>query len=203
MDFTANPVDHQVSGKPVKFVAKADDPNRNDPIYYRFFVDGVEAQGWSQSNLWIMDTSSYDGGKHIISVLAKDGKHNEDKDSYWDLNYIIESAKITDPGENDRVNMTPVIKGTSKGIPRADWLKRFWIFIKNPNGYYHPQFEMKNILENGNWSAGCYIGGVNEKNTVYQVLAVLANESAEIKIDDYWTRGKYNESHNLLCMARY
>ncbi|MDI9617358.1 MAG: DUF1616 domain-containing protein [Methanothrix sp.] len=68
----------QPAGSVITWTASADDPD-NDPIQYRFLVDGVAVSDWSANPRFVWNTSGYTEGEHRVSVLARDG-HHEDPD---------------------------------------------------------------------------------------------------------------------------
>jgi hypothetical protein len=70
----------QGSGASITWTARATDAE-NDEILYKFLVDGQEQTGWSSSNSWIWNTSSYAAGEHRIRGLIRDGSHAPE-DSY-------------------------------------------------------------------------------------------------------------------------
>ncbi|VVB71565.1 Y_Y_Y domain protein [uncultured archaeon] len=64
----------QSPGAGIIWTATATDAE-NDGMLYKFLVDGQDISGWSPSNSWIWETSSFGPGDHRISVLVRDDHH--------------------------------------------------------------------------------------------------------------------------------
>jgi len=78
----------QEAGTTVTWAALASDPE-NDPLQYRFSLDGHLKTNWFSNPTWIFTTSAADIGSHVIEVEVKDNKHNVDGDSYKFDNFVI------------------------------------------------------------------------------------------------------------------
>ncbi|MCX8207598.1 MAG: DUF1616 domain-containing protein [Methanothrix sp.] len=69
----------QPVGSRITWSALAEDPD-NDPIQYRFYVDGVAVSDWSSSAVFELDTSGLSPGNHTLSVYVRDGMHGDHDD---------------------------------------------------------------------------------------------------------------------------
>ena len=63
----------------INWTANASDPE-NDPIFFKFFLNGKEESDWTKNNVWSWNTSQGDR----IKVGIRDGKH-ADKNHYDDM----------------------------------------------------------------------------------------------------------------------
>ena len=90
----------QVLGTSVTWTAQATDPD-GDKIFYKFLLNDREVTGWSESDIWIWNTSSAVPGDYTIKVLVRDGKHSSEDsfDSSTDKSFDL----ITD-------NQKPVLQ---------------------------------------------------------------------------------------------
>jgi len=70
----------QPVGSRITWSVLAEDPD-NDPILYRFFVDGVAVSEWSSSAVFELDTSRLRPGNHTFSVHVRDGMHADHDDA--------------------------------------------------------------------------------------------------------------------------
>ena len=72
--------DPQPVGSRITWSVLAEDPD-NDPILYRFFVDGVAVSEWSSSAVFELDTSGLRPGNHMFTVHVRDGMHADHDDA--------------------------------------------------------------------------------------------------------------------------
>lgn len=70
----------QTVGSRITWSALAEDPD-NDPILYRFYVDGLAVSEWSSSAVFELDTSRLSPGNHTLSVYVRDGLHADHDDA--------------------------------------------------------------------------------------------------------------------------
>ncbi|RPJ39753.1 MAG: hypothetical protein EHM35_01550, partial [Planctomycetaceae bacterium] len=64
----------QESGSTVTWTAQASDPE-NDPIQYRFFLNGQPVTDWQPQGQWIWTTGNDNVGDNQVAVMIIDGKH--------------------------------------------------------------------------------------------------------------------------------
>ena len=64
----------QVLGESIIWRAEAKDPD-NDPILYKFQLEGKDMVRWSESNSWSWSTRGLAAGDYRITVLVRDGHH--------------------------------------------------------------------------------------------------------------------------------
>ncbi|OPY49098.1 MAG: PKD domain protein [Methanosaeta sp. PtaU1.Bin112] len=77
----------QETGSIITWTAQASDPE-NDPILYRFFLNGLVATDWQPGNQWAWTMSE---GEALIGVQIRDGKH-ADQDGFDDqksVNFLV------------------------------------------------------------------------------------------------------------------
>ncbi|MDD1742629.1 MAG: hypothetical protein LUQ47_04770, partial [Methanotrichaceae archaeon] len=70
----------QEVGATVTWLVESDDPE-NDPLLYRFYVDGKPLTNWSKQNEWSWQTDKTHIGNNQIEVQVRDGSHS-DPDGY-------------------------------------------------------------------------------------------------------------------------
>ena len=80
----------QVQGTSVTWTAQATDPD-GDKIFYKFLQNDQEVTGWSESDIWVWNTSSAVSGDYTIKVLVRDGKHSSEDsfDSSTDESFTL------------------------------------------------------------------------------------------------------------------
>jgi hypothetical protein len=64
----------QIEGASITWTADALDDN-NDPISYKFFLNGKAMTGWSEMNTWIWSAAETSVGDNQIEVRVRDGNH--------------------------------------------------------------------------------------------------------------------------------
>lgn len=64
----------RVLGETIIWRAEARDPD-NDPILYKFQLEGKDMVRWSESNSWSWSTRGLEAGDYRITVLVRDGRH--------------------------------------------------------------------------------------------------------------------------------
>ena len=95
-NLAADQASPQVAGAVVTFTATASDPE-NDPLQYRFFLDGQPRNDFSENPSWTWTTSAADIGSHSIEVRARDNQHNPEGDSSQAINFAIEAPPNNPP----------------------------------------------------------------------------------------------------------
>ncbi len=96
----------QVVGTTVTWTAVAADPD-NDPIQYRFFLNGTPATDWITDNKWIWATTNASIGDNQIEVSVRDGKHNPNGDDSKTAQFTIAAPP----------NKPPVLNSLSSDKP--------------------------------------------------------------------------------------
>jgi hypothetical protein len=88
--FTANLTSPQISGASITFTATATDVEE-DPLEYKFLLDGVAQTEFTSSNSWEWITDEGDVGPHTVSVYVRDNNHSPLGDDSEAINYTINS----------------------------------------------------------------------------------------------------------------
>ncbi len=87
-------------GSIITWIAKAKDSD-NDPIYYKFLLNGKQETKWVEDNIWVWNTTNDDVGKNQIEVQIRDGKYGHALvtgfDDYKSSGFNITEAKPTRP----------------------------------------------------------------------------------------------------------
>jgi PKD repeat protein/transglutaminase-like putative cysteine protease len=88
----------QEAGSVVTWKAKAKDPD-NDPILYRFFLNGYHATKWINDNSWEWTTTEADIGPNKIDVYIIDNKHAGPNgfDSNKTCDFSITESEVESP----------------------------------------------------------------------------------------------------------
>ena len=157
---------------------------------------------WTSSRSWDWKTTSLDIGANSIRATISDRKDVKMGSDSMDASYTLASAKIISPIDNEVVSAFQPIEGTSKGIQPGTWRTKppnwrstsdgyqLWIFVYPPGDSYHPQDLDVNVNANGDWFTQAGIGGEEDKDHKFNLLAVLADENATNTINQYY------EEHN-------
>ena len=72
-ELSADKASPQETGSIVTWTAQANDPE-NDPILFRFFLNGLPTTDWQSSNQWAWTANE---GEALVEVQVRDGKHAE------------------------------------------------------------------------------------------------------------------------------
>jgi hypothetical protein len=104
---------------------------------------------------------------------------------------IIPEIEIISPSNNAAVQMNETVVGTAKNIPEG---YEIWILVYpyTVNQYY-PQ-SSKVIIQNDGWSVPVGIGDNNNSGTTFDIVAVLANQTAQEKFNNYISRSEASRS---------
>ncbi|MFA6371356.1 MAG: transglutaminase domain-containing protein [Methanothrix sp.] len=70
----------QTSGTIITWTAKAIDAE-NDPIFFKFFQNGLPMTDWQEQNRWSWTTTETDVGESRVEVWVRDGKHADESGS--------------------------------------------------------------------------------------------------------------------------
>jgi hypothetical protein len=103
VSLTPNLQGPQAVGSVVNWITAATDPE-NDPLYYKFWLNGPRTSGnwqmvqdWSTSSTWSWKIQDSDMGSSSVRVWVRDGKHagTLDTDSFKEYNdYQIKSKEL-------------------------------------------------------------------------------------------------------------
>ncbi len=88
--FTANKSSPQTAGTSIIFTASATDVE-NDPLEYKFLLDGVDQTGFTSSSSWEWVPDEGDSGSHTVTVIVRDNHHSPDGDDSESLDFAISS----------------------------------------------------------------------------------------------------------------
>ena len=100
----------QTAGATVTFTATGDDVE-DDPLEYRFYLDGVAQTEWGSGNTWAWETDESDLGPHTFMVRVRDNNHSATGDYSETINYTINSASNNPP------QMTGIVSGSPSPQP--------------------------------------------------------------------------------------
>ena len=137
----------QTAGAPIRWIAKAADPDGGDRLLYRFWLKGPSTgntwkivQDWSTKNQWIWSSRPNDGGAYSVYVFVRDGLHNAATgyDSALGAPYVLVSnqpPRLTALA-SDRPTPTGAggvvrWKATATDVNRDPIFYRFW--LKGPS----------------------------------------------------------------------
>jgi hypothetical protein len=102
-------------------------------------------------------------------------------------------VKITYPSEGATVQQTESVKGTSQAIPDGNTI---WVVVFVPAvGRYYPQNYPADVQANGNWSSIAHIGVAKDTGLRFDILAVLANSSAQATFNNYLKEARDKSSY--------
>lgn len=122
INLTSEPDSPQAPGAIITWTVNASDPN-NDPIYYKFFLNGKEMTHWISSNKWNWETSDWNSGNNSIRVLIRDKKHADENssDDQRDERFVISSKhKILEIQSNDKFSITNIWDKNNKELKEGD-----------------------------------------------------------------------------------
>jgi len=85
---TADKESPQVTGSEIVWTAQASD-TENNPLQYRFTLDGQVVQDWSDSLAWSWTATEDQVGSHVVAATVRDGKHNPEGDATSSANFEI------------------------------------------------------------------------------------------------------------------
>ena len=105
---------------------------------------------------------------------------------------------ITSPANNSAVGMIEWVSGKSQNIPAGQQL---WIVV-HEGSLYFPMFDRVQINTDGIWRYSTTIGKDDDEGKSFEIIAVLANSSAQAAIQA-WYQNPY-DLHSLPAgMTRY
>jgi len=93
---------------------------------------------------------------------------------------------ITAPVSNANVTMWEWVSGTSKNIPVGYEL---WVVVKVDGLHFPHKVEKTEINADGTWSHYVQIGQIEEGGKTFDLIAVLANSTAQVTVQD-WLKNK-------------
>lgn len=90
---------------------------------------------------------------------------------------------ISQPLNQAKVDQTDMVKGNSQNIPVGSVI---WIVVFLPaTGRYYPQNLPADVQANGVWSSVIHVGQLGESGLKADLIAVLADESAQDSFNAY------------------
>ncbi|HET54055.1 MAG TPA: hypothetical protein ENN33_02440 [Ignavibacteria bacterium] len=108
---------------------------------------------------------------------------------YWGSPTGVE---ITFPYDGATVEIREMILGTSQKIPEG---QAIWIVVyPHVAGRYYPQNDPADVQTNGDWISLAFIGIQEDVNRKFDIVAVLADESAQEAFNAYLTQAKGNKT---------
>jgi len=196
-----------------------------DGKYFAHEVLTINANG-----RWEQDTQigqKDEGGKRfdVIAVLAdssahtllKDWRDKQNTTQQYDLtilpagitqydtisvvrrNTSDETAvKVTLPANNAAVDMIEWVSGTSQNIPAGQQL---WIVVREGNLYF-PMVDRVQRNTDGTWRYSTTIGKENDRGKSFEIIAVLANSSAQATVQA-WYQNPYDMQSLPSGMIQY
>ena len=137
------------------------------------------------SNVLVNVGSNVPIGSYEITIkgIGADGKEHS-------CNYILTvipppppEIEITYPHDNDTVEISETVEGTSQNIPEGQVI---WIVVyPHPVDRYYPYNDPADIQVNGEWASLVVIGVEEDAGMKFDIIAVLADESAQDTFDAY------------------
>jgi hypothetical protein len=97
------------------------------------------------------------------------------------------SVAIISPVNNASVTMIEWVSGTSQNIPAGQQL---WVIVHEGNLYF-PMVNRVQINTDGTWRYSATIGKEDDQGKSFEIMAVLANSSAQTKIQE-WYKNPYD-----------
>lgn len=97
-------------------------------------------------------------------------------------------VEITYPDDWAPADMREMVRGTSQKVPKGQTI---WV-VSYPHvtGRYYPQNDPAYVEANGDWSALTSIGIEEDSGLKFDIIVVLANQSAQEKFRDYLLTAK-------------
>lgn len=97
----------------------------------------------------------------------------------------VTEVKIDQPTEGAKIETIATIKGTSQMLPDESVI---WAVVFLPaTGRYYPQNYPADVQANGNWAAVINVGQEGESGLQADILAVVADASAQDIFNTYLT----------------
>jgi hypothetical protein len=104
---------------------------------------------------------------------------------YWGPTTDIE---ITYPYDGATVEIREIVRGTSEKIPEG---QAIWIVVyPHIVGRYYPQNDPADVHADGDWASLTFIGIEEDVGRKFDIIAVLADESAQEAFNVYLTQAK-------------
>lgn len=103
-------------------------------------------------------------------------------------------VRITVPKDGETVSKDQEVDGTSWKLP-AD--KVIWVVVINTeNGQYFPMPQAATVDESGNWSSSGSIGTDSDITIDMEIIALLADKTAQKEFNDYILSAKSQDNPN-------
>lgn len=169
----------QPPGTAIFWRAKAAD-YEGDKIFYKFLINGQEANQWTRIAGWSWLTSGLSPGNYEISVLVRDGNHA----SEGSFDHMINSSFMLSP-----VNQPPVLADliSDRSSPTElggsiNWIARA-VDPDNDTVYYR---FLKNGQEAANWSASpAWSWDTSTESAGEYVISVMARDGGHASQDSF------------------
>jgi hypothetical protein len=95
----------------------------------------------------------------------------------------VPAAGIDVPGDGEIVDMTTMVRGTSKHVPEGTWL---WVFVYSYSASrYFPAARPADVQLNGAWASKVQIGNEFDDGEGFDLLVVQADPLAHSQIEAY------------------
>ena len=92
---------------------------------------------------------------------------------------------ITYPRDGASIDTPVEVKGTSACVPSDS---KAWIFVKGPDGLYHPQRLPVLMLPGNRWTADAFVGLQSDHRVRFEVSVWLAGETGNTGLYRYVTK---------------
>ncbi len=111
----------QKVGASITFTAIAEDDN-NDPLSYKFFLNGRAMTGWSNENSWTWTAEAEEAGVNQIEVRIRDGLHagSNSYDDNRNVNFKITVPPFASMDVESLFSTIPSVKESTTPSARID-----------------------------------------------------------------------------------
>lgn len=184
------------SGTTVVWTAQPSDPE-NDPLSYRFLLNGAEVQPFSSEKTWSWNTADAKVGKNKIEVQVKDDKYSDE--------FVSQDADFTISAPNQKPTLISLSSDKPNGATAGDpiiWTARA-SDPENDTIYY--RFRLKGPSTNGQWiikrdwgiqDSWCWQTcqrdmGLRNRNNFIRVEVRDENDEDENHFDDFAESGSF------------
>ena len=97
-------------------------------------------------------------------------------------------AKITEPSEKEEVSKETMVKGSSQGVPKDSVI---WVVVyPYQASRYYPQNKPTDVQSNGKWASMSYIGIDEDVKQKFDLIVVVADETAQEAFESYLEKAK-------------
>ena len=142
----------------------------------KLYLDWIASRPRTKINKWIFVV--------IISGIVLVGNTG-----FWGWRRLGPTkVRITHPMDYGSVEHEEMIRGTSKRVPKQHAI---WVVVfPHEANLYHPQNAPAEVQETGDWSTLVYIGTEKDSGKRFDIIAVVADKTAQDSFRAYLADGK-------------